>query len=92
MLSRLIGGKTVVVILDLHSQGLTVSEIARQSGLDRKAVRRYLQRGLEPPAYSPSKPRQAMLDPSAGDLRGQVSAYPGLTGARLLPFATYCQR
>ena len=32
----------VVMILDLHRQGLTVSEIARQSGLDRKTVRRYI--------------------------------------------------
>lgn len=74
----------VVMILDLHRQGLTVSEIARQSGLDRKTVRRYIQRGLEPPAYSPRKPRQTLLDPFAGYLRERVRAYPGLTGARLL--------
>ena len=43
----------VVVILDLHRQGLSVSAIARQCGLDRKTVRRYLERGLEPPAYGP---------------------------------------
>ena len=33
----------VVVILDLYRQGLTVSEIARESGLDRKTVRRYIE-------------------------------------------------
>ena len=34
----------VVVILDLHRQGLSVSAIARACGLDRKTVRRYIER------------------------------------------------
>ena len=32
----------LVMILDLHRQGLSVSAIARQSGLDRKTVRKYI--------------------------------------------------
>lgn len=47
----------LVMILDLHRQGLTVSAIARQLELDRKTVRKYIERGLEPPAYGPRKPR-----------------------------------
>jgi hypothetical protein len=43
----------LVMILDLHRQGPTVSAIARQLGIDRKTVRRYLERGLEPPTYGP---------------------------------------
>src|SRR5690348_15773745 len=90
MLSRSTGGDAavvrlegVVMIRDLHRQGLSVSEIARLSGLDRKTVRRYIERGLEPPAYGPRKPRPRLLDPFTGYLR-RVNAYPGLTGARLL--------
>ena len=74
----------VVMILDLHRQGLTVSEIARQCGLDRKTVRRYIERGLEPPSYGPRKPRPRLLDAFTGYLRERVKAYPGLTGSRLL--------
>jgi transposase len=40
----------VVMITDLHRQGVSVSAIARQTGFDRKTVRRYIERGLEPPA------------------------------------------
>src|SRR5690242_20609826 len=36
---------------DLKRQGPTVSAIARRVGLDRKTVRRHLERGMEPPAY-----------------------------------------
>ena len=41
----------------VHRQGLTVSAIARQIGMDRKTIRRYIARGLEPPAYGPRPPR-----------------------------------
>ncbi|TIS17424.1 MAG: helix-turn-helix domain-containing protein, partial [Mesorhizobium sp.] len=43
----------IVMILDLHRQGLSVSAIARQSGIDRKTVRKYIERGLEAPVYGP---------------------------------------
>ena len=38
--------RRIVEIHDLRRQGLSVSEIARQMGLDRKTVRKYLDRGL----------------------------------------------
>ena len=50
----------VVMILEMHRQGLSVSAIARESGLDRKTVRRYLTRGLEPPSYGPRQPRPTL--------------------------------
>jgi transposase len=74
----------LVVILDLHRQGLSVSVIARQIGLDRKTVRKYIERGLEPPRYGPRKPRSRRLEPYEPYLRQRVTAYSGLTGSRLL--------
>jgi len=41
----------LVMILDLHRQGLSVSAIARQLCVDRKTVRSAIARGLEPPKY-----------------------------------------
>ena len=68
----------VVMILDLHRQGLTVTEISRRSGLDRKTVSRYIERGLEPPTYGPRQPRPTLLDPFNGYLRERVHAlFPG---------------
>jgi transposase len=39
------------MILDLARQGLTVAAIAHRTGHDRKTIRKYIARGLEPPAY-----------------------------------------
>jgi predicted phage terminase large subunit-like protein len=74
----------IVMILDLHRQGLTVSAIARELGVDRKTVRKCIARGLEPPVYGPRKPRERRIDPFVGYLRERVTAYPSLTGRRLL--------
>ena len=73
----------VVMILDLHRQGLTVSAIARELGVDRKTVRRCIARGLEQPVYGPRKLRDRLIDPFVPYLRERVTAYPGLTGRRL---------
>ncbi len=73
----------LVVILDLHRQGLSVSAIARQVGIDRKTVRGYIERGLEPPAYRPRQPRVTKVAPFQAYLRERVAAYPDLTGTRL---------
>jgi transposase len=74
----------VVMILDLHRQGLSVSAIARELGIDRKTVRKYIARGLEPPVYGPREPRARLIDPYVGYLRDRVVAYPGLSARRLL--------
>src|SRR3954464_7704786 len=90
MLLPVAGGSSTVVslgelmmILELHRQGLTVSAIARQLGIDRKTVAKYIARGLEPPAYGPRPPRARATDPFVPYLRERLSAYPGLTAVRL---------
>jgi len=74
----------LVMLLDLHRQGLSITAIARQLGLDRKTVRRYIERGLEAPSYGPRKPRPRLIDPFTVYLRERATAYPGLTATRLL--------
>jgi transposase len=54
------------------------------SGFDRKTVRKYIERGLEPPSYGPRQPRARRLEPFETYLRQRVVAYPGLTASRLL--------
>ncbi len=73
----------LVVILDLHRQGLSVSAIAQRTGLDRKTVRKYVAMGLEPPAYGPRQPRPTKVAAFQTYLRQRVAAYPELTGTRL---------
>ena len=41
--------REIVMIHDLKRQGLGISAIARQPGLDSKTVRKYLKRGLQTP-------------------------------------------
>jgi transposase len=74
----------LIMILDLHRQGLSVSAIARRVGIDRKTVRKYIERGLEPPSYGPRQPRARQLEPFEAYLRQRVAAYPGLTASRLM--------
>jgi transposase len=71
------------MILELHRQGVTISSIARRAGLDRKTVRRYIARGLEPPVYGPRKPRTTQLRRFERYLRERVAGFPQLTGRRL---------
>jgi len=72
------------MILDLHRQGLKVAIIARQVGIDRKTVRKYIARGIEVPTYGPRQPRERLLDPWMDYLRSRLDAYPGLSARRLL--------
>ena len=71
------------MILELHRQGVSVSAIARQLGLDRKTVRTHIAKGLTAPAYKPRPPQPHMINPFASYLRERLAAFPTLTGRRL---------
>ena len=74
----------IVMIHDLRRQGLSVSAIARKTGLDRKTVRKQLAGGVKPPVFKPrpEKPRQlALFEPY---LLERITLYPDLSGRRLL--------
>ena len=76
--------REIVMIHDLKRQGLSVAAIARKVGLDRKTVRKYLDRGLEAPAYGPRLPRPRVLEPYEDYLCQRVASFPDLSGRRLL--------
>jgi len=80
----MIGLGGLMTILDLHRQGLSATAIARQLGIDRKTVRRYIARGMEPPAYRSGPRRVRRTDAFLSYLRERLEAYPGLTATRLL--------
>jgi transposase len=41
----------LMMILELHRQGLSITAIARRTGRDPKTVREYIERGIEAPVY-----------------------------------------
>src|SRR5208282_3268615 len=59
---------------------LTISEMR---SIDRKTVRGYIAKGLEPPTYKKRSPSPGIVAPFAPYLRERLAAYPGLTGRRL---------
>lgn len=75
---------SIFMIHQLKEDGHSVSEIARRLNMDRKTVRRYLNRGLEPPAYSPRPAVGSCLEPFKPYLKQQLQAHPGLSATRLL--------
>ena len=69
----------LMMILELHRQGLSVTAIARRIGRDPKTVRKYIERGIEAPAYGPrSVGRPSKLAPYMNFLRERVTAFVGV--------------
>lgn len=76
--------RDVVMIHDLKKQGLSNTAIAGQLGISRRTVTRRLQQGLEMPVYGPRAPKPRLLEPFEAYLRERVTAWPDLSGKRLL--------
>jgi len=74
----------LMMILELHRQGLSVTAIARRTGRDPETVRKYVERGIEVPHYGPrSVGRPGKLAPFIDFLRERVIAFPELSAVRL---------
>jgi transposase len=74
----------LMMILELHRQGVSVTAIARRTGRDPKTVRKYIERGIEAPAYGPrSVGRPSKLAAFMNFLGERVTAFPELSAARL---------
>lgn len=71
------------MILELKRQGLGVGAIARQTGLERKTVRKHLERGLEAPVYGPREPEERLGEKCRSYLRDRPASRPGLSARRL---------
>jgi len=72
-----------VDIKTLHRQGDSIRGIARERGLSRKTVRRYLRSG-DPPRYVRTKRRPSLLDPYKDYLQSRLAALPELPATVLL--------
>ena len=72
-----------MMFLDLHWQGLSPTAIARQLGIDRKTVRKYIASGMDPPNYRAQPRRPRGIDDFLSYLRERLAAHPGL-GAMLV--------
>ena len=66
------------MIHDLKRQGLSISAIARQLGLDRKTVRKHLNGGVTAPVYGPREPRARLIAPFEPYLKNRILAFPDL--------------
>ncbi|GLI95422.1 IS21 family transposase [Methylocystis echinoides] len=73
----------IVMILELHRQGVSVSAIARQLGIDRKTVRKHIASGLAAPSYKARPPRERAITAFESYLHERLAAFPALSGRRL---------
>lgn len=70
------------MIRHLREKGYTISAIARELGIDRKTVRKYLTRA-ETPCYGPRSEGDSKVGPWKTYVKARLEAYPALTAIRL---------
>ncbi len=73
--------ETVMEIKILHKQGMSSRAIARELGISRNTVKRYLQAKSEPPKYTP-RPAVASLRMNTGIIFVNASPMLILTKSR----------
>ena len=64
----------IVTIKVLKKQGQSIKGIARETGLARNTVRKYLKRDTSTPAYERKVTRSGKLDPFKGYIKSRIAA------------------
>ena len=64
----------IVTIKVLNKQGHSIKGIARETGLARNTVRKYLKRDTSTPAYERKVTRSGKLDPFKGYIKSRIAA------------------
>jgi len=65
--------ETVIEIKILHKQGMSSREIAREQGISRNRVKRYLQAKSEPPKYTLRPAVASLLDEYRDYIRQRIA-------------------
>lgn len=78
-------GETTLEIRILHRQGKSIRAIARELGISRETVRKYLRAPDLAPSYGPRTPRPSKLDPFKGYLKMRIAE----AAPRRLPATVY---
>lgn len=66
--------ETLVDIHVLHRQGNSIRAIAKELGISRNTVRRYLRDLIAAPIYPDRAPRPTKLDPYKAYITGRIGA------------------
>ncbi len=83
--ARVVQLRELVMILELHCDGLSISTIARRTGRDPQTTRNYIERGPESPVYGPWQiGHSGKLLPFVDLIREPLLSVPDLTATRLL--------
>lgn len=86
----MIGLETHVLLRHYFDQGLSKSAIARELGISRRTISRWVAAGEldrdmdQPPRYAPRPPRPTKLDAFKPLIRQRLADFPELSGVRLL--------
>lgn len=82
--------ETVMEIKIQHKQGMSSRAIARELGISRNTVKRYLRAQSEPPKYTPRPAVASLLDEYRDYVRQRIAdAHPYKIPATVIAHAAY---